>query len=217
MSKRQNDLWLHRGSRKSILRRRERSSGALVEARAPADATLLEQGQPNDHLTFLIEGTADIVRISRNGRRDVITHLTAPAMFGTTSFFQPKPPTVRCRPRRRFGLLSLYHPAHEALRGDQSPSCRSTRPGGRACAFGTVRFDRQALHGIYDAAFGRAREKERMGGVSCPPVRGAGHLGDVVQARRSANKSRSCAIVRNLGDQTDVGLRSSRPRGALRG
>ncbi len=39
-------------------------SRALVEARAPTGATLLEQGQPNDHLTFLIEGTAEIVRNS---------------------------------------------------------------------------------------------------------------------------------------------------------
>src|SRR5260370_16398243 len=69
-------------------------SGALVEARAPSGATLLEQGQPNDHLTFLIEGTAEIVRTLGSGRRETITHLAAPAVFGTTSFFQPKPPTA---------------------------------------------------------------------------------------------------------------------------
>jgi CRP/FNR family cyclic AMP-dependent transcriptional regulator len=91
---------------------------ALVEARAPAGATLLEQGQPNDHLTFLIEGTADIVRVNGNGRRDVITHLTAPAMFGTTSFFQIRPPTVRVQATSEVWMLSLYHPAHEALRAE---------------------------------------------------------------------------------------------------
>ena len=32
--------------------------GALVETRASAGATLLEQDQPNDHLSFLIEGSA---------------------------------------------------------------------------------------------------------------------------------------------------------------
>jgi CRP/FNR family transcriptional regulator, cyclic AMP receptor protein len=90
--------------------------GALVEARAPTGATLLEQGQPNDHLTFLIEGTAEIVRTSGSGRRDTITHLTAPAVFGTTSFFQPKPPTVTVRATSDAWMLSLYHPAHEALR-----------------------------------------------------------------------------------------------------
>jgi CRP/FNR family transcriptional regulator, cyclic AMP receptor protein len=91
---------------------------ALIEARAPAGATLLEQGQPNDHLTFLIEGTADIVRIHASGRREVLTHLSALAMFGTTSFFQPKAPTVSVRATSEVWMLSLYHPAHEALRAD---------------------------------------------------------------------------------------------------
>jgi CRP/FNR family transcriptional regulator, cyclic AMP receptor protein len=90
--------------------------GALVEARAPAGATLLAQGQPNDHLTFLIEGTAEIVRIFDNGRRDVITQLTAPSVFGATTFFQPKAPTVAVRATSEVWILSLYHPAHEALR-----------------------------------------------------------------------------------------------------
>src|SRR4051812_26549298 len=70
---------------------------SLVEARAPAGATLLEQGQPNDHLTFLIEGTAELERTFDNGRHERITTLTAPAVFGTTSFFQPRPPTVTVR------------------------------------------------------------------------------------------------------------------------
>jgi CRP/FNR family cyclic AMP-dependent transcriptional regulator len=90
--------------------------GTLVEARAPAGATLLAQGQPNDHLTFLIEGTAEIVRIFDTGRRDVITQLTAPSVFGATSFFQPKAPTVAVRATSEVWILSLYHPAHEALR-----------------------------------------------------------------------------------------------------
>jgi CRP-like cAMP-binding protein len=91
-------------------------SSALVEARAPAGATLLAQGQPNDHLTFLIEGTAEIIRVSASGRRDIVTNLTAPAVFGTTSFFQPKPPGVTVRATSEVWMLSLYHPAHEQLR-----------------------------------------------------------------------------------------------------
>jgi CRP/FNR family transcriptional regulator, cyclic AMP receptor protein len=90
--------------------------GALVEARAPTGATLLAQGQPNDHLTFLIEGTAEIVRVFGTGRADVITQLTAPAVFGATSFFQPKAPTVAVRATSEVWILSLYHPAHEVLR-----------------------------------------------------------------------------------------------------
>ena len=98
-----------RDTKKAILK-------ALVEARAPAGATLLEQGQPNDHLTFLIEGSATIQRAFSNGRRETITTLTAPAVFGTTSFFQPTPPNVTVRATSDVWMLSLYHPAHETLR-----------------------------------------------------------------------------------------------------
>ena len=93
---------------------------SLVEARAPAGAILLAQGQPNDHLTFLIEGTADIERAFGTGRRDILTTLTAPAVFGTTSFFQPKPPTVTVRATSNVWMLSLYQAAYQKLR-DASP------------------------------------------------------------------------------------------------
>jgi CRP/FNR family transcriptional regulator, cyclic AMP receptor protein len=96
-------------SKKAIL-------AALVEARAPAGAILLEQDQPNDHLSFLIEGTAQIERTFENGRREVITRIAAPTVFGTTSFFRPDPPSVAVRATSDVWTLSLYHPAHEALR-----------------------------------------------------------------------------------------------------
>jgi CRP/FNR family cyclic AMP-dependent transcriptional regulator len=89
---------------------------ALVEARAPSGATLLAQDQPNDHLSFLIGGTASIERVLGNGRREPVTLLAAPAVFGTTSFFRPQPPSVSVRATSDVWLLSLYHPAHEALR-----------------------------------------------------------------------------------------------------
>ncbi len=90
--------------------------GALVEARAPDGATLLEQDQPNDHLSFLIEGSARIERSFGNGRREIITTIAAPSVFGTTSFFRPEPPAVAVRATSDVWMLSLYHPAHEALR-----------------------------------------------------------------------------------------------------
>jgi CRP-like cAMP-binding protein len=89
---------------------------ALVEARAPAGVTLLAQDQPNDHLSFLIGGTASIERVAGNGRREAITMLAAPAVFGSTSFFRPQPPSVSVRATSEVWMLSLYHPAHEALR-----------------------------------------------------------------------------------------------------
>ena len=90
---------------------------ALVEARAPSGATVLAEGQPNDHLSFLIEGSVAIERPNtKKSRREIITTLTAPALFGATSFFQPNPPTVSVRATSEVWMLSLYHPAHEALR-----------------------------------------------------------------------------------------------------
>jgi CRP-like cAMP-binding protein len=91
---------------------------ALIEARAAAGTTLLAQGQPNDHLTFLIDGTVELERTFVNGRKEIVTTLAAPAVFGTTSFFQPKPPTVTARARTSVWMLTLYHPAHDALRRD---------------------------------------------------------------------------------------------------
>ena len=90
--------------------------GALVEGRAPAGTTLLEQDQPNDHLSFLIDGTASIQRTFPNGRQETITSLSAPTVFGTTSFFRPQPPAVSVKATSDVWFLSLYHSEHEALR-----------------------------------------------------------------------------------------------------
>jgi CRP-like cAMP-binding protein len=89
---------------------------ALDEQKAVAGTVLLSQGQPNDHLTFLIDGKVDLERIFDNGRKEIVTTLTAPAVFGTTSFFQPKPPTVTARAKTDVWMLTLHHPAHDALR-----------------------------------------------------------------------------------------------------
>jgi CRP/FNR family transcriptional regulator, cyclic AMP receptor protein len=91
---------------------------ALAEERAPAGTVLLSQGQPNDHLTFLIDGSVELERTFGNGRKEIITTLTAPAVFGTTSFFQPKPPTVTARAKTDTWMLTLHHPAHDALRSE---------------------------------------------------------------------------------------------------
>ncbi len=100
-------------------------AAVLVETRAKAGSVLLEQGQPNDHLTFLIEGQVDLDRAIGHGRRELITELTAPAVFGTTSFFQPKPPTATVRAASDVWMLTLYHPAHELLRQENPRAAES--------------------------------------------------------------------------------------------
>lgn len=91
---------------------------SLAEERAEEGTTLLAQGQPNDHLAFLIEGTAEILRRGEDGRTDLITTLSAPAVFGTTSFFRPDPPPATVRATSDVRLLTLHHPAYETLRRD---------------------------------------------------------------------------------------------------
>ena len=91
---------------------------ALAEERARAGSVLLAQGQPNDHLSFLIEGTAAIERKRTDGRSETLATLPAPSVFGTTSFFCPDPPTFNVRAATDVWLLTLYHPAHDRLRRD---------------------------------------------------------------------------------------------------
>ncbi len=88
----------------------------LSEYRASSGAVLLEQGHPNDNLSFLIEGNATIERALAGGRKETLAHLTAPSVFGTISFFRPDPPSVTVRATSDVCVLTLDHPAHERLR-----------------------------------------------------------------------------------------------------
>ncbi|HEX8201744.1 MAG TPA: cyclic nucleotide-binding domain-containing protein [Isosphaeraceae bacterium] len=88
----------------------------LEERRAPAGAILLSQGEPNDHLAFLIEGTVAIYRTDPRGRQEALAQLTAPTMFGLTSFFRAAPPDFTVRATADAWLLNLDHDAHDRLR-----------------------------------------------------------------------------------------------------
>lgn len=97
------------GSRRAVLE-------ALQEERTPAGSVLIEQGQPNDHLTFLISGSATVERKQPDGRVDTIVTMNAPSVFGVTSFFRPNPPTYTVRAITEVWLLTLSHRAHDRLR-----------------------------------------------------------------------------------------------------
>lgn len=88
----------------------------LIEKRAPAGAILLSQGQPNDHVSFLIEGTASVSRVVEAGRVEALTTLSAPSVFGLTSFFRPQPPGFSVRADSEVWFLTLDHHAHDLLR-----------------------------------------------------------------------------------------------------
>lgn len=88
----------------------------LQEDREPTNTILLEQGHENDHIAFLIEGTATVYRTRPGGRVETLTELTAPSIFGLTSFFRPLPPGFSVRATSPVWLLTLDHPAHDILR-----------------------------------------------------------------------------------------------------
>ncbi len=90
----------------------------LVENHARQGTVLLPQGQPSNHLSFLIEGRTIIERKYPGGHTEVVAHLTAPAVFGTTSFFHPDPPSVSILAATDVCYLTLDHAAHERLRRD---------------------------------------------------------------------------------------------------
>jgi len=89
---------------------------SLAEEHAPAGAVLLEQGRPNDQLAFLIEGSVNVIRPSPEGRVENVATLTAPSVFGETSFFRSTPAIVSVRAVQPVWLLTLDHAAHSRLR-----------------------------------------------------------------------------------------------------
>jgi CRP-like cAMP-binding protein len=113
-------------------RARRAALEAMEEGHAPAGAILLRQGEANDRLSFLVEGSAVIERTSPGRPTETLATLTAPAPFGTTSFFRPNPPTVSVRALSDVRLLTLSHPAHERLR-------RTDPSAAEALAVATVR------------------------------------------------------------------------------
>jgi CRP-like cAMP-binding protein len=88
----------------------------LVEHRAEPGTVLLEQGHPNDHIAFLIEGTAKVTRSGGRGIIEALATLNAPSLFGLTSFFRPKPPDFTVRATTPVWFLTLDHQGHDILR-----------------------------------------------------------------------------------------------------
>ncbi len=89
---------------------------ALIESEAAPGTVLLEEGRPNDHLSILMTGSATVERARLGGDRETLATLTAPTLFGITSFFRPEPPTFTVRAAAAVRVFTLDHPAHEQLR-----------------------------------------------------------------------------------------------------
>ena len=97
-------------------RARQELLNVLQEHRADAGAVLLEQGEPNDRIFFLIGGTVAISRRSLDGRDEPILDLHAPTAFGETAYFQRRPQLVTVKAATDLHYLVLLRDAHEVLR-----------------------------------------------------------------------------------------------------
>lgn len=98
-------------SRRAIL-------NVLVEHRAEPKTTLMTQGEPNDRITFLIDGQAIVSRTGARGQVETLATLQAPALFGLSSFFPEKPPSFSIQANAPVWFLTLDHRAHDQLRRD---------------------------------------------------------------------------------------------------
>jgi CRP-like cAMP-binding protein len=95
---------------------REALLQVLVEARVDAGQVLLKQGDLNDRIHFLIEGSIAISRASSGGRPEHLLDLHAPTAFGETSYFQRNAQLVSVTAVTDLHLLVLERDAHEVLR-----------------------------------------------------------------------------------------------------
>jgi CRP-like cAMP-binding protein len=89
----------------------------LQEGRAPAGAALLSQGQPNDRVTFLIDGSVELIRNEPGRPRESVAVLDAPTVFGVTSFFgHNRSSTISIEARTSVWYLTLDRLAYSLLR-----------------------------------------------------------------------------------------------------
>jgi CRP-like cAMP-binding protein len=64
----------------------------------------------------VVEGSVAIERKQPDGHVDVMAIMTSPAIFGTTTFFRPTPPSASIRASTDLTLWTLDREGHEALR-----------------------------------------------------------------------------------------------------
>lgn len=101
----------------------------LREDHVSAGTVVICQGQPNDLLSFVLEGRFLVWRDHGSGVSDVTTaaHIhsdpaqlvfDAPAVFGETSFYTGQPAIVSVRAETDLWRLVMDRQAHEQLRSD---------------------------------------------------------------------------------------------------
>src|SRR5262249_23345834 len=70
----------------------------------------------NDKVWFLVEGLVRVYRTTPEGRVEDVATLSAPSVFGETSFFRATLPIVSVKAHSDVVALTLDHDAHALLR-----------------------------------------------------------------------------------------------------
>jgi CRP/FNR family transcriptional regulator, cyclic AMP receptor protein len=94
----------------------------LEERHEPKGAMLLQQDEQNNRMNFLIDGTVTVVRSYPKGRDEMVATLTAPSVFGETSFFRPSAAIVSVRATSPVWLLTLDRKSYDRLRQQNLPA-----------------------------------------------------------------------------------------------
>jgi CRP/FNR family cyclic AMP-dependent transcriptional regulator len=90
----------------------------LVAGRIEAGTPLLSQGEPNDRLWFVVDGSVAVEQRHPDGRVEVMASMVGPGIYGTTTFFRSTAPSTTIRATSALTLWTLDRAGHEALRKD---------------------------------------------------------------------------------------------------
>ena len=108
---------------KSIRTRSSRVLGCVEEDRASSRRDACSTGISEQSPRLRGRGAVVIERSFPGGRQEVLTTLTAPTVFGTTSFSRPNPSTISVRATTDIRMLTLDHPrtSDSAVRSPAPP------------------------------------------------------------------------------------------------
>lgn len=90
---------------------RQAIMGILDEHRAEPGTILLAASRVNERIAFLLEGELVVTR-----NKEVLATISAPSMFGLTTFFRSTPPYYTAKATKPVWYLSLDRTAYERLR-----------------------------------------------------------------------------------------------------
>jgi CRP-like cAMP-binding protein len=94
---------------------RTRLEGVVREVRVEPGSVLFAEGQTNDRVFVLLDGTVAVHRTYTGHAPELVTRITPPGLFGTTTFFGGKPSRVEARAETPVWVLVLDRAQFDAL------------------------------------------------------------------------------------------------------